>query len=630
MKGVRCKVYSKRVIGFLCTFLLCLPLRANDTLRAEDFRLQELEVLGTFVIRDDFSGPENKMRYLTHDEIQQLPISNISDVLTCLSGLDVRSRGTTDAQTDISLYGGTFDQVLVCLNGIPLNDAQTGHYAMNIPVSPAVIERIEVRQGNAALTAGAFTGLVNIITRETWEDQYTLQMDAGTNADIHPLFAGSWCRGEANINTSVEYARSDGYYAPTSDPKEQTALRNSDYQLANLYFQTRWRGLDAQMGAQYKDAGLGTGYGFASTDQFDATRTLFASLQNEWDFGSDWRLIAQASYRTNYDRYEWHRGSVTNRHWTHSTRAALEARYYHPEAGTTSLRAELQDDYIRSTNMGVHNRLHASFSAKHLYAYRGWVASLGAAGQYNNRFGWDGTGFAYVGYESLFLTASRAVRMPTWTDLFYKAGVQRGSTALKAEKAWTLALNGHYAWHWQNAGKLDIAGNIFYRWGSDIIDWTFDTTDSLYHATNQNKVNTFGLELNASYHLNNWLRNISIRYAYTQLSLDVATEKSNYLDYLRHKAILNIDHGIYVWSKGSVGANWSLRWQDREGSYVDIYGNAGNPYKPVLLLDGSIYMELAHVRVSLDCTNMTNRHYYDYGGVLEPGAHGRLSVCAKF
>lgn len=616
------------LVGVICSVLhLC----AQDTVRVEDFTLDELEVLETFVIHDDFSGPENKMKYFTHDEIQHLPISNVADVLTCLSGIDVRSRGTSNIQTDVSLYGGTFDQVLVCINGIPVNDAQTGHYAMNLPITPALIERIEVRQGNAALTAGAFTGAINIITRQTWEDQYTLQMDAGTNADIHPLFAGSWQRGEACINTSVEYARSDGYYAPTSDAKEKTALRNTDYQLANLYFQTRWRNLDAQIGAQYKDAGLGTGYGFASIDQFDATRTLFASIQNRWDFGPYWSLSAQASYRTNYDRYEWHRGTVTNRHWTHSTRAALEAEYFHPEIGTTTLRAEIQDDYIRSTNMGIHNRIHATFSAKHLYTYRrGWIASLGAAGHYNNWFGWDGTGFAYVGYESLFLTASRSVRMPTWTDLFYKAGVQRGSEDLKAEKAWTLALNGHYEWYWQNAGKLNIAGNVFYRWGQDVIDWTYDSTDQLFHATNQNTVNTFGVELNAAYHLNEWLKNISVRYAYTNLSLDVAKEKSNYLDYLRHKVILNIDHGIYVWKRGCVGANWTLRWQDREGSYVDIYGTAGNAYQPVLLLDGSIYMECARVRVSMECTNMTNRHYYDYGGVLEPGAHGRLSVRANF
>ena len=110
------------------------------------------------------------------------------------------------------------------------------------------------------------------------------------------------------------------------------------------------------------------------------------------------------------------------------------------------------------------------------------------------------------------------------------------------------------------------------------------------------------------------------------IGIDEKRGKSNYLDYLRHKVVVNIDHGIYVWSKGCIGANWSLRWQDRMGTYVDIYGKAGNPFVPVLLLDGSIYMEFAHVRVAVECTNMTNRHYYDYGGILQPGATGMITL----
>jgi hypothetical protein len=111
--------------------------------------------------------------------------------------------------------------------------------------------------------------------------------------------------------------------------------------------------------------------------------------------------------------------------------------------------------------------------------------------------------------------------------------------------------------------------------------------------------------------------------------MDISKIQSNYLDHLRHKIVFNLDHGIYVWSKGSIGANWSLRWQDRAGTYVDIYGKAGNTFTPTLLLDGNIYMELAHVRVRLACTNMTNRHYYDYGGILMPGASGQISITAK-
>ena len=605
----------------------------NDTLRAENFRLPEVEVVDYYLPTPADSASLQLTAQISREQIAALPISTLSDLLAYLPALDVRSRGTGAAQTDVSLYGGTFDQVLIMLNGVPLSDVQTGHYSLNLPLSTELIERIEILQGTSAHLTGALCGAINIVTTRPENDLYTMAMSAGTNGDIHPVFAGSWARKDVRINTSAEYARSEGYYAPEANEKERLALHNSDYQLANVYFQTRWKGLDVQAGAQYKDAGLGTGYGYASTDQFDATRTMFVSARYAWSDNHGWHIDAQAAYRGNYDRYEWHRGTATNRHWTHNTQAALQAQY-ESVAGKTSLCAAFKDEYIRSTNMGTHNRLQASLSADHQYVWNQRLkVSLGVAGHYNSWFGWYGSGGAGIGYffsheRSVSLTATRSLRMPTWTDLYYKAGVQRGSTDLKAEKAWQLALCGNYTWTDSQYGRLAIKGNIYYRWGQDIIDWTYDETDSLFHATNHNHVNTFGVEASVAYRLNDWLRNISVRYAYTYLSLDLTKAKSNYLDYLRHKIVLNIDHGIYVWSKGRFGADWSLRWQSRAGTYVNIYGVAGNPFTPVLLLDGSLFVELPHLRVAAECTNMTNRHYYDYGGILQPGIHGQISVKA--
>ena len=605
----------------------------NDTLRAEDFRLPEVEVVDYYFPTQADTVRLALTAQIRREEIAALPISTLSDLLSYLPALDVRSRGASAAQTDVSLYGGTFDQVLVLLNGIPLSDVQTGHYSLNLPISTELIERIEVLQGTAAHLTGALCGAINIVTVHSTDDLYRMAMSAGTNGDVHPVFAGSWAHNDVHINTSVEYGRSEGYYAPSANDKERSALQNTGYQLANLYFQTRWKGLDIQAGAQYKDAGLGTGYGYASTDQFDATRTMFASAHYTWSNGQGWSIDAQAAYRGNYDRYEWHRGTVTNRHWTHNAQAALQAQYA-SVAGTTSLCAAVKDEYIKSTNMGTHNRLQASLSAEHQYVWNQKLKVFcSVAGHYNTWFGWYGSGGAGIGYffpreSSIALTATRSLRMPTWTDLYYHAGVQRGSTDLKAEKAWQLALNGTYTWKDSEYGRVTVSGNIYYRWGQDIIDWTYDETDSLFHATNHNNVNTFGIEASVAYRLNDWLRNISVRYAYTNLSLDLTKAKSNYLDYLRHKIVLNIDHGIYVWSKGCVGANWSLRWQSRAGTYVDIYGVPGNAFAPVLLLDGSIYAELPHVRIAAECTNMTNRHYYDFGGILMPGAHGVIRITA--
>ena len=72
--------------------------------------------------------------------------TTIAQVLATIPGIDVRTRGAYGSQADVSVRGGTFDQVIICLNGIPVTDAQTGHYNLNLPVPLAAIQRVDVEQ----------------------------------------------------------------------------------------------------------------------------------------------------------------------------------------------------------------------------------------------------------------------------------------------------------------------------------------------------------------------------------------------------------------------------------------------------------------------------------------------------
>jgi iron complex outermembrane receptor protein len=72
-------------------------------------------------------------------------------------------------QADIQIQGGTFDQVLVLIDGVRLTDPQTGHHMLNLMVPPEAIERIEIIKGAAARRYGmnALSGVVNIVTLKT-------------------------------------------------------------------------------------------------------------------------------------------------------------------------------------------------------------------------------------------------------------------------------------------------------------------------------------------------------------------------------------------------------------------------------------------------------------------------------
>ena len=599
-------------------------------------------------------------------EIEALPIQTVADILQYLPGVDVRTRGANGAQADISMRGGTFDQVLVLLNGVPLSDFHTGHYALNIPVSTEMIERVEVLQGTSANLHGAFSGAINIVTKQAVSRQPSdvrLKLTAGMNGLVNPEVAASIQKDEALFNLSAEYSRAEGYYAPRPTEKEATACRNSDFQLANIYFQTRWKGLDVQAGAQWKDAGLGMGYGFGSQDQFDATRTAFASGRYEHRWGA-WRLDAQAAYRANYDRYEWHRDQrlYGNFHFAQTASAALSA-HYASKIGTTSFGVSVRNENMHSTNLGDTinpdgqvpnvadfpladvrvldlvkggNRFHTNYYAEQTFYYAGLSASIGINGTYNTQFGHHLGGGANIGYEfkkagTIYVNANRSLRMPTFTDLYYNAGNQLGNRNLKPEEAWLLSVG--YKGNLSSlpcgegrGGVISFSADWYYRWGKNIIDWVYVPTDTKrpFHAENQQQVNATGLELSLAYRLNEWLRCVSVDYAYTYLDLDLKEAGSRYLDYLSHKLAIHLEHGIY---KG-LGASWTVRFQKREGQYNNAEGEVAD-YQPVWLLDGSVYWQNKYLRVSADCTNMTNSRYYDYGGILQPGAWAKVSIKAK-
>lgn len=662
------------------------------------FTVQEVEVVGKTFIRRE-ADEYRVVSTLSREEIAALPVSTIADVLLYLPGLDIRNRGANGAQTDLSFRGGTFDQVLVMLNGVPVNDAQTGHYSLHLPLSTLLIEAIEVLQNVSSSTSGihAYSGAVNIVTRTPNSELATIRLSAGMNAYAHPEVALSLAAGNGwQINASADYSRTDGYYALDPSAKEAEALANNDNRLANIYLQTRWNNrttpqatswddLDIQAAAQYKDAGAGLFYG-GSTDQFDATRTAFGSASYKHHWG-EWSLNAQVAYRANYDRYEWHRSQrlYGNFHFAQNASAALSAAY-DSWLGTTTAGLEFRNENIHSTNLGdtiypngqvpnvdgfnladldvLHlvkgaNRMNVTYYAQQTFHYDRLNASVGISGIYNSHFGNHVTGGANIGYEylsgstnengngSVYLNAQRVVRMPTFTDLYYNAGNQIGDPNLKPERAWNFSAGMNYKY-----GMLHLAADVWYRLGMNTIDWIFVPTDTKrpYHAMNQQRINSAGTEFSAIYRpvdysaaagskFNEWLRMVKLSYAYTWLDLDLHSAQSRYLDYLSHKLVLGLEHGIWVSSDpqriGVIAASWTLRWQKREGDYTTAEAAADGspiimPYQPVLLLDGAIYYQNQRVKLSAECTNMTNRHYYDYGSLLMPGAWGILSLEVRF
>ena len=571
-------------------------------LLAVSLQLNEVTVSGE---RLAVSGNDYRLvATMTAEEVQLLPVKTVADLLQYIPGVDVRQRGASGVQMDPSIRGGSAKQVKVLLNGIDMTDPQTEHYTMDIPVDALMIERIEVLQGtNYAIDA--FSGAINIVTKGVTGDrlQATGQLTAGEYGLVNPGAAVKVNKNDWYLNASASYNRSEGY------------TYNTDYQIVNAYTQAGYKGLDIQAGAQFKDAGANRFYTTKYPDQFDATRMAFGSVCYRHHWQSGWAINANASYRAHFDRYELVRGTPLNRHWTHTTGAHIDGSWSNDWSKTTA-GVEVRDELIRSSNIGNHNRVQLRYSAEQRFYWRGLSAAVGAAGIWNSQFGNDWSLGANIGYEPvkglhLFANLNRAIRVPTFTDLYYHSATQQADSLTRPEKAMQVELSAQYSQgHWY----ASVAG--YYRWGRDIIDWIKEPDPDVivWRSTNNSKVNAAGVEATVGVQGYEWIKRIELSYAFCDVAADAGGMMSLYvLDYLRHKGTLRIEHKIY---KG-FGASWALSFRKREGEYTSLEGTVEH-YQPVWLLDGSVYWHNKFLKVSVDAKNMANQLYYDFSGVVQP------------
>ena len=111
-------------------------------------------------------------------EIKNAPVQTIEDLLDFAINVDLRQRGEQGVQTDMSIRGGTFEQCLIMIDGVKINDPQTGHHSMIIPISLDHVKRIEIITGGSSRIFGnyAFSGAINIITKKKINSSITINI----------------------------------------------------------------------------------------------------------------------------------------------------------------------------------------------------------------------------------------------------------------------------------------------------------------------------------------------------------------------------------------------------------------------------------------------------------------------
>ena len=115
----------------------------SKTIDGEGEKLEEIQVTGTMAPLTQLQSARI-VAVLSREDIEAAGVQSTNDLLKLASGVDVRQRGGFGIQTDISIDGGTFDQITLLLNGVNISNPHTGHFSADLPVSVSDIERIEI------------------------------------------------------------------------------------------------------------------------------------------------------------------------------------------------------------------------------------------------------------------------------------------------------------------------------------------------------------------------------------------------------------------------------------------------------------------------------------------------------
>ena len=573
---------------------------------------------------------------LERSDIAQAPVQSINDLLKYAVGVDVRQRGPIGAQTDISIRGGTSEQIIVLLNGINICDPQTGHNVMDLPVDLSEIVRIEVLEGPAGRTYGtsSLVGASNIVTHPASDTSADISVEGGSFGYGRIGGRGNLRQDSWNNQMSASYSRSDGY------SRAADGSLNTDFSGGKAFYQGQYddEATHVNWHLGIADKGWGSSTFWASPkwqadNQYEHTTKMFSAIQAQTICGR-LRFAPSIYWNQNRDRYEGYRGQPEkmkyNRNRTDVFGVSLSS-YFDWTAGRTAFGAELRNEDLLSGNLGEPlsrpdgdytlgvNRTNISGYLEHNLLFKDVTLSAGLVAvrnTWNNKHltVYPGIDISYRPHRNWKLHASynTSLRMPSFTEMYYKVMGYSANPHLKPEEmqAFEIGLNCQLS-------PVNCQLSLWHHHGKNMIDWIMDTTkgsDAVWESVNHTTINSIGLEAAIQFSLFHCPLSISYSYIHQDKKQESGIVSQYALEYLRHKLVGHVMLPLH--RQLDLGLN--VRWQERVGSYTDFSGHV-NDYQPYCLTDARLSWHTGRWKLYVEANNLFDVSYHDYGLVAEPG-----------
>tara|TARA_B110000459_G_scaffold186516_1_gene218093 strand:- start:642 stop:2492 length:1851 start_codon:yes stop_codon:yes gene_type:complete len=613
----------------IASLVLLIVINSIAHSQEKQIDLKEITVISSPRIELPFSENSRTIQVISKEEIIESPANNVAELLQQVAGIDIRRRGVSGMQADLYIRGGGFDQTLLLIDGIKVEDAQTGHHTMNMALPIEVIERIEIIKGAASRVYGqnAFTGAINIITSKAVENVVSLNIESGSYEQKNASVTISRKYDDQSILLHYSNNSSDGH-------KYNTDYKNENYFLKNSF---QIKGLPVEMISSFNERKFGANGFYASpeaTDQYEETQASLLGFTTKIIKNS---LIIKPKlyWKRNQDMYVYLRDNPSvyrNLHITNKIGAELNGSY-ESNSGITGFGIGVSSVKLSSNNLGNRKRTMVNLFLEHQMKFAenkidltpgvafSYFSDVSTNKNYQNNFFrnffmYPGVDIGYVVTDNIKLYSSvgYTYRVPTYTDLYYSSPTTLGNENLNPEKAFTQEIGFRY-----NKDNFNFTLTLYNRDASDVIDYVKNVEASPWEAFNIREINTKGYELGLTYnfYLAAFL-NHSIKIGYSNIEDDLKQTDFNFSRYSLNSLKNHITTSYSFEIKKNLESSIVYKYAER---------NSGEDYS---VMDFKISYTLNKYNIYITGNNLFDTVYSETNLVEMPGRNVLAGLNVKF
>ncbi|MCK0161436.1 TonB-dependent receptor plug domain-containing protein [Allomuricauda sp. F6463D] len=564
-----------------------------------------------------FKENSRTINIITSSDIKNSASVNVADLLQQVAGVDIRRRGTGGSQADLYIRGGGFDQTLLLIDGVKMDDAQTGHHTLNAALPIEVIERIEIIKGPAARVFGqnAFAGAINIITKKNLNNSVSLNVEAGSFGQLNCSVTAGVDKENSSHIIHVGRVSSAGY------------RNNSDYDNGNYYLKSIFNknAQPIEMTATHLERNFGAENFYTTNptfNEYEETQNSLLTFSTTFK-KNNLKIQPRIYWKRNQDLFLLRRNEpdfYRNMHISNKIGAEINASYA-SKLGITGVGVEFSKIYLRSNNLGYRNRFMSNVFLEHRFSIADNKLDItpGVALTYFSDFKLRAFPGLDIGYDltntfKVYGNIGYTYRIPTYTDLFYNDPVTSGNANLEPEEALAQELGLKYT-----TPKFNASIAVFNRDADNLIDYVRNTvTEDVFVATNITEVNTKGLELDVAYNFKfkDYSQTLSVGYAFLDDNiLDQNEELSRYsLNTLKHQYTTRLSTQFFK----NVRQNIIYKYAER---------TTGQTYN---VWDASLAIRIDQAEFTITASNIFDEDYIESGFVPMPPSNVLFGLCYSF